>query len=76
MAAGFSSLCLHLGATQQVFIFICLIMKDQLEERLPAEKKDFTRFLASLVNGEQRVEQTESSSLLDGEHGDIGKHFT
>lgn len=28
----------------------------------------------SVVNGEQKVEQTES--LLDGEHGDIGKNFT
>lgn len=48
-------------------------MKDQPEERLPAGKKDFAQFL---VNGEQRVEQTESSSLLDGERGDIGKHLT
>lgn len=70
------ALCLHPGPVQWVLIFICLITKDQLEERLPAEKIDFTQFLASAVNGEKRVEQTESSSLLDGKHGYTGKHFT
>lgn len=51
-------------------------MKDQLEERLSAEKKGFAHFLASLLNGEQSAEQTETSSLLDGKHGNIRKHFT
>lgn len=41
VAAGFSSLCLH---PEWVLIFICLIMKDQLEERLSAEKKTFYTF--------------------------------
>lgn len=41
---------------------------------MSAEKKNFAHLLVSVVNGEQKVEQTES--LLDGEHGDIGKNFT
>ena len=76
VAAGFSSLCLLPGPAKRVLIFLCLIMKVQLEERLSTEKKVFAHFVASPVRGEQRVEQTESSFLLDGEHGDIGKHFT
>lgn len=48
-------------------------MKDQLEESLSDEEKKLFVFA---VNGEQKVEHTEFSSLLDGEHTDMGKNFT